>query len=171
MQNERNNECLFISKVTKGYAAQMVDIYNFYVRESVATFDMEEWSQAMMEERINCLASRYPFFVCVSTEGTVKGYCYVHPWKEKKAYSSTLESTIYVAPNCRGEGIGTLLMERLILECRNEGVRVIVACITAGNEASEALHKKLGFEKVSHFRKVGIKFGVWLDVVDYELIF
>ena len=61
-------------------------------------------------------------------------------------------------------------MERLIEECRREGYRALIACITEGNAASDALHLRLGFKQVSHFERVGLKFGRWLDVVDYELL-
>ena len=62
------------------------------------------------------------------------------------------------------------LMLHLIEECRRYGLHALIACITEGNEASYALHEKLGFEKVSYFREVGRKFGKWLGIVDYELI-
>ena len=61
-------------------------------------------------------------------------------------------------------------MSHLVADCRAIGLKALVACITDGNAASNALHEKLGFRKVSHFEKVGLKFGRWLDVVDYELI-
>lgn len=60
--------------------------------------------------------------------------------------------------------------ERLDEECRRDGYRALIACVTEGNAASDALHLRLGFKKVSHFKKVGLKFGRWLDVVDYELL-
>ena len=63
-----------------------------------------------------------------------------------------------------------MLMERLIADCREAGLHVLIACITADNEASCRFHEKLGFEKVSEFRQVGRKFDRWLDVADYELI-
>ena len=61
-------------------------------------------------------------------------------------------------------------MQRLIAECRGRGCHALIACITANNEASKSLHAKLGFVQVSHFKGVGLKFGQWLDVVDYELL-
>ena len=69
----------------------------------------------------------------------------------------------------RGAGIGRKLTEKLVDECRKRGYRALIACITDGNQASIKLHEKLGFKKVSHFEKVGIKFGGELDVIDLEL--
>ena len=98
------------------------------------------------------------------------GYCYAHAWKERVAYSHTLETTIYLHPQYCHQGIGTLLMQRLIALCRAQGVHVLIVCITGGNEGSIALHRALGFEQQSCFKEVGRKLGAWLDVVDLALI-
>ena len=115
------------------------------------------------------LAHLSDILICLHHDEVV-GYCYAHAWKEKAAYKYTLETTVYLSPGYKGKGIGRQLMERLIEECRVGGYHALIACITEGNEASCSLHEKLGFRKVSHFEKVGLKFGRWLDVVDYELI-
>ena len=75
-----------------------------------------------------------------------------------------------MAPSHTGKVIGKELMLHLIEECRRYGLHALIACITEGNEASYALHEKLGFEKVSYFRGVGRKFGKRLGIVEYELI-
>ena len=61
-------------------------------------------------------------------------------------------------------------MHKLIEECKQRNYHSLIACITQGNEVSNLLHTKLGFMQVSHYREVGMKFGKWLDVIDYELI-
>ena len=143
-----------ITEVTTKDSTEITAIYNHYIRESVATFDTEEWSVEKMSERIQTLSSAYPYIVFRMPEGKIGGFCYAHPWKEKDAYSRTLETTVYVSPEYTGRGIFLTL----------------IACITEGNESSFRLHEKLGFERVSHFKKVGMKFGKYLDVIDYELI-
>ena len=82
----------------------------------------------------------------------------------------TLETTVYVSPEYTGRGIGKQLMNELIRICRESNFLTLIACITEGNENSFSLHRKLGFEQVSHFKKVGTKFNRSLDVIDYELI-
>lgn len=159
-----------ITEVSTSDAIQIAAIYNYYVRESVATFDTEEWSVEKMSERIQSLSSSYPYLVYRTPEGNIAGYCYVHPWKEKDAYSRTLETTVYISPEHTGKGIGKALMEELISICRKRNYLTLIACITEGNENSFKLHERLGFERVSHFKKVGMKFGRYLDVIDYELI-
>ncbi|MBM6890800.1 GNAT family N-acetyltransferase [Bacteroides caecigallinarum] len=159
-----------ITEVTIKDVTEITAIYNHYIRESVATFDTEEWSVEKMSERIQALSSAYPYIVFRMPEGKIGGFCYAHPWKEKDAYSRTLETTVYVSPEYTGRGIGQKLMEELIDICRKRGFTTLIACITEGNENSFSLHRKLGFEQVSHFKKVGTKFNRSLDVIDYELI-
>ena len=159
-----------IKKVLVSDAEQIANIYNHYIRESVATFDTQEWTVEKMSERIEALSCSYPYLVYKTTEGYIAGFCYAHPWKEKDAYSRTLETTVYVDPEYTGQGIGKKLMQELINICREKKFMTLIACITEGNNSSFILHEKLGFERVSHFKKVGMKFGKYLDVIDYELI-
>jgi phosphinothricin acetyltransferase len=144
-------------------------IYNHYVRESSATFETEPVTEGEMRNRILSISAHFPYLVD-EENGVITGYCYAHPWKARAAYQYTLETTVYLAPEFIGKGIGRLLMERLIEESRSSGFRALIACITAENESSCSFHERLGFEKVSHFVKVGEKFGRRLDVVDYELL-
>ena len=150
-------------------AGAIVAIYNKYIEQSVITFETEPLREETMRSRIAEISSRYPYFVYEAEDG-ILGYCYAHPWKEKAAYKYTLETTIYLSPRCTGKGIGKQLMRKLVEECRLRGYRALIACITEGNEASNSLHLKLGFKRVSHFEKVGLKLGRWLDVDDYELL-
>lgn len=150
-------------------AKAITDIYNKYIEHSTVTFETDVVSEVRMLHRIQEISSHFPYLVYEEC-GRVRGYCYAHAWKEREAYRNTLETTVYLAPGCQGKGIGRLLMEALIGECRRRGYHALVACITADNEASCALHEKLGFEQVSRFKEVGMKFGKWLDVVDYELL-
>lgn len=149
-------------------AGAIAAIYNEYILHSVITFDTEPVTEADMRSLILNIAKNHPCLV-YEEDGVVKGYCYAHTWKTKAAYRATWETTLYLSKDVQGRGIGTCLMTRLIAESRRFGCRALIACITEGNEASERLHLKLGFQKVSHFRKVGMKSGRLLDVVDYEL--
>ena len=89
----------------------------------------------------------------------MKGYCYAHAWKERSAYRYTAETTVYLSSDITGRDIKADLMRRLIAECKEMGLKVLIACITVGNAASNALHESLGFRQVSRFKKVGLKFG------------
>ena len=158
-----------IREATPRDARAIVEIYNEYIERGVETFETEPLSEEEMRARVVAIAADYPYLV-YEERGEVIGYCYAHAWKERAAYRYTLETTVYLAPRHRGRGIGRTLMERLIEACRARGYKALIACVTAENEASVALHARLGFRKVSHFERVGMKFGRWLDVVDYEML-
>lgn len=158
-----------IRTVTENDAAAITDIYNYYVCETTVSFETAPLSVGEMLRRIRTISAEFPYFVA-EEEGRVVGYSYAHLWKEREAYRHTWEVTIYLDKDCKGRGIGSLLMSRLIDACRaREDCSQLIACITAENAASIAFHSRMGFEKVSHFKRVGYKFGRWLDVVDMEL--
>lgn len=158
-----------IREVRPDDAAQIAEIYNRYILETTISFETQPLSAEDMRIRIEEISSYFPYFVA-ENNGKLTGYCYAHPWKERAAYCKTLETTIYLASEAKGKGLGTRLMTQLIKECRNRGYHALIACITAENEESCQFHERLGFKKVSHFEQVGQKFGRWLDVADYELM-
>lgn len=149
-------------------AADIVEIYNRYIADTTVTFEIEPISVCEMQKRISDIASSFPYFV-YEDEGRVAGYAYVHRWKERAAYAHTLETTVYLNPDIRHSGIGTALMQHIINECRTQGYKVLIACITAENSDSLEFHRHLGFTQASLFHNVGEKFGRFLDVIDMEL--
>lgn len=149
-------------------APALAAIYNEYVLNTTISFETEAISTSQMAERIAGFAADFPYLVC-EKNGVVLGHCYAHRWKERAAYAHTWESTIYLDEQACSQGVGTALMQELIARCRAQGCRVLIACITQGNERSCRFHESLGFRQVSHFHTVGEKFGKLLDVVDYEL--
>ncbi|WP_455674592.1 N-acetyltransferase family protein [Phocaeicola sp.] len=158
-----------IRRVKLQDAKAVTAIYNEYIMHSTVTFETEPLREEDMRGRMAEISASFPYFV-YEEEGKVVGYCYAHGWKQRSAYRNTLETTVYIHAGHQGKGIGKALMEKLIGECRREGYHALIACLTEPNEASTALHAALGFQKVSHFKEVGLKFGRWLDVSDYELL-
>ena len=143
-------------------------IYNHYVTETTVSFETKPLTVSEMAARIEDIASQYPY--CVYEEdGRVLGYCYAHRWKERAAYGCTAETTVYLAPEAIGRGIGRALMTEIIDWCRSLLFKSLIACITAENTASIDFHRSLGFTQVSDFKEVGYKFGRYLDVVDLQL--
>lgn len=159
-----------IRNITQQDIPSITTIYREYVLHSTATFEIEPPTEQQMQARIESFAAHYPCLVYETDDHRIAGYCYAHPWKEKAAYQHTLETTIYLDPSQKGKGIGKQLMEQLVNTCRNQRHHALIACITAENRPSCAFHEALGFEQVSLFKEVGIKFGRLLDVADYELI-
>ncbi|MDR0836019.1 MAG: GNAT family N-acetyltransferase [Tannerella sp.] len=157
-----------IRKARPEDAPNIVKIYNYYVENSVITFDIEPVSVEEMREKITAILQNYPYLV-YEENGSILGYCYVSAWKKRYAYRTTVESTVYIDKNHHQRGIGKALMIRLIEELKKTDIHAIIACITIPNEKSISLHEKLGFKQVSEFKEVGFKFGKWLDVGDWEL--
>jgi phosphinothricin acetyltransferase len=83
-------------------------------------------------------------------------------------YRFTCENSVYVAADARNRGVGSLLLAPLIPAAEERGLHSIIAAIDAANDVSIRLHAKFGFEQVGHFKRVGYKFGRWLDVVYME---
>lgn len=161
-------ENMLIRKVRPEDYGEIAEIYRHYVEDTDISFELVAPTVEEMERRIESFAAKYPCIVC-EVDGHIAGYCYAHAWKERPAYSRTLETTVYLSPRFTGRGIGTALMKRLIADCRETGFGALIACITRGNEASCRMHERLGFTQASLFLGVGMKFGRSLDVVDYQL--
>ncbi len=159
-----------IRPVTLEDAGAIVDIYNYFITDTTVTFEVQPLTVEEMAERIREISARFPYFV-YEEDGRVLGYCYAHLWKERAAYSKTLETTVYLHKDATHRGIGSMMVNHLVDLCRDEGYHALIACITEGNEASVKMHEKLGFRQVSEYKEVGRKFGEWLGVVDLELLF
>ena len=159
----------YIREATVDDAARIAEIYKHFVLHTTISFETEPLSTEAMAARIADIQREYPYFVQIADDDRIAGFCYVHRWKERAAYARTVENSIYIDPEYQGRGYGRGMMEHLIEACRQRGIKVIIACITGGNERSCELHRRLGFTQVSLFKNVGQKFGQILDVVDYEM--
>lgn len=161
---------MIIREVISADCVAMTDIYNYYIEATTITFETVKLEPEDMTKRIRMfLSAGYPCLVA-EEDGRVVGYCYAHPWKEKSAYSATLETTVYVAPGQDRRGTGRALMSELIKRCRESGTHALIACVTAENAYSIEFHRRLGFKEVSRFEQVGFKHGRWLDVIDMEML-
>lgn len=169
---DNNTNTFTLRPVRETDAEQIARIYNRYVLQTTVSFETEALTVAQMLQRIRQISENFPYYVLTPAgdEEKVVGYCCAHPWKERRAYYLTYEVTIYLDPENKGRGGGRLMMERLVDDCRRMGCRALIACITTENTASIAFHGKMGYKEVSHFRKVGHKFGRFLDVTDMELL-
>jgi phosphinothricin acetyltransferase len=150
-------------------ATRLVEIYNHYVERTVVTFEETPIDVAEMRRRVTATTARWPWLVG-EHEGSVAGYACASAWKSRSAYRFAVESTIYLAPELHGRGLGTTLYRALIAELRNRDVHCVIGGISLPNAASVALHEKLGFAKIGEFREVGRKLGRWVDVGYWELI-
>lgn len=144
-------------------ASQICGIYNHHVRETVVTFEETPVSVDEMARRIGAVTEKWPWFVW-EEQGAIAGYAYATLWKERSAYRFSVESTVYVAQSQIRRGVGAALYGALIPELDARGAHCVVGGIALPNDASVALHEKLGFVKIGHFSEIGFKFGRWVDV-------
>lgn len=148
---------------TPADAAAICAIYNYYIRDTVVTFEEMPLDTAAMAERIADVSSRFPWIVA-EEGGEIVGYAYGTAWKPRSAYRFTVESTVYLAPQYTGRGLGVSLYSALLGDLRRRGFHSVVGCIALPNAASVALHEKLGFKKIGVFPAAGWKFDRWVDV-------
>lgn len=148
-------------------APALAEIYNFYISNSVVTFDEDPQTNLFWEEKINFLASQnFPCLVAESDTGEILGFAYVGPWRQKSAFRKTVEDSIYIRPAATGKRIGTQLLGSLIDRSTQAGIKEIVAVISdSGAESSIRLHEQFGFKRQGHLAKVGFKFGRWLGTI------
>jgi L-amino acid N-acyltransferase YncA len=146
---------------------QIVEIYNYYIRNSVVTFDLDAMSMDEWKQKFEWVQSlKLPFVVAESAGGQILGFAYVAPWRQKAAYRRTVEDSIYLRPAAIGKRVGTKLLTEIIERSKAAGVKEIVAVISdKGAESSIALHESFGFKHQGHLAKVGFKFGRWLGTV------
>ncbi len=145
----------------------VTEIYNYYIANSVVTFDIDSMTNADWESKFHYIQGLgLPFIVAETDSKQVIGFAYVAPWRQKAAYRRTVEDSIYLRPAATGNRVGTKLLKSLIEASKAAGVKEIVAVISdKGAESSIALHESFGFSKQGQLGKVGFKFGRWLGVV------
>jgi phosphinothricin acetyltransferase len=108
-------------------------------------------------------------WVVAEVNDRVVGYAYASKWKGRCAYRFSVESSVYVATDHTGQGIGSKLYDALLDRLRAGKTHVVIGGIALPNEGSVALHERLGFRKVAHFNEVGFKFERWIDVGYWQI--
>lgn len=151
-------------------AVRIAAIYNHYVANTVITFELDPVPVEEMAARVGEVhAQGLPWLVAEAGDA-VLGYAYAMRWRARAAYRHSVESSIYLAPEAVGRGIGRALYAGLIAELRRLDVHTVIGGAAQPNPASAALHAALGFDEVAHFRETGYKFGQWIDVVYWQLL-
>lgn len=100
--------------------------------------------------------------------GIVRGWAAVSPVSSRTVYAGVAETSVYVAQDCRGQGVGDALLEQLIAESEKNGIWMLQASLFPENEASSALHKRYGFRSVGRRERIGKLNGVWRDTLLLE---
>lgn len=148
----------------------LLAIYNYEVINSTATFDLnpktsEQWTEWFLAHNTN----NHPLIVAV-IDSQVAGFASLSPYREKEAYKSTVELSVYVHSDFRQRGVATALMQEIIRMAKEDEVtRTVVSVITSENDVSAQLHLKMGFTYCGTIHQAGEKFGRYLDISNFEL--
>ncbi len=157
--------------MTLGDAAAIARIYNYYVTDTIVTFEEEPVGEHEIVDRIvEVQSAGLPWLVAEQGQDIV-GYAYASKWKGRIGYRFAVEVTVYLDQGFVKRGVGSLLYAELLKQLKAAGVRTAIGGIALPNDASVRVHEKFGFEKVAHFKDNGIKFDRWIDVGYWQLIF
>lgn len=157
----------------------LLEIYNYEVLHGMATLDIhprtmeqwEEWFNEHGKENHPLLVAEIEDDEAQQGAGRIAGYATLSSYRTKEAYASTVELSVYIAPDFRRRGVASRLMEEILKLAReDERTHLVVSVITSGNEASAALHNKFGFTFAGNIPEAGVKFGEYQGIDQYYLI-
>lgn len=161
----------FVSCTYDRHASAILDIFNDAILHSTALYDYQPRTPESMVGWFKAReTSAFPVIGVESGAGELLGFASYGNFRAFPAYKYSVEHSVYVRKDQRGQGIGLMLMEKLIEAARAQDLHVMVGGIDAANTASIALHRKLGFEHAGTIRQAGFKFGRWLDLAYYQLL-
>ncbi|PWH82776.1 phosphinothricin acetyltransferase [Algibacter marinivivus] len=149
-------------------AQELLEIYNYYVINTTANFDIEPLSLETFTKKLNHIIPNYPYIV-YEENNEILGYAYGSRFRPRPAYDFVAESTVYVKHTAHGKQIGTKLYEELIRLLKKTDLHSVLGVLTIPNDASIKLHEKLGFEQVANLKEVGMKFGEWQNIGIWQL--
>jgi phosphinothricin acetyltransferase len=146
--------------------AAITRIYAHAVANGTASFELEPPDEAEMARRRQALMARNFPYIVAELAGAVAGYAYTGPYRDRRAYDWCVEDSLYIAPEFHRQGIGRLLLTRLVAESEARGFRQMIAVIgDSTNTASVAVHAAVGFRLIGNLQSIGFKHGRWLDTV------
>lgn len=148
----------------------ILNIFNEVVLKGTAVYC---YLPESLETKVNWFNDRvnagYPVFTAVLS-GNVIGYASYGKFHDRPAYKYSVEHSVFVDKDFRGQGVAKLLLQELIRDAVKKQYHTIIGCIDAENEASIKLHEKFGFEIVGNLKQVGYKFDRWLDMKMLQLV-
>lgn len=161
---------MIIRKAEKSDLKAILEIYNYEILNGTATLDIAPRTIEQHTAWFNTHnTGNHPLYVAVDGENVV-GYVSLSTYREKEAYTSTCELSVYVHHKRQGEGIATELMKHILSVARaDKTIHTVVSVITSGNEASVNLHKKFGFEYCGTITNAAVKFDRYIDIENYRI--
>ena len=163
------DNAITLRMATPDDAAAVCALYNWYVRHGVQTFQYAPSTVEDYRVNIEQVLQNAPFLLAESADGRLQGFACAHPWRTREAFAWDVETTVYCAPDCVGQGVGGRLYRALLALLKQQGYHQAYALVTGCNTRSKVFHKALGFKKNAVERHTGYKFGQWLDL-EYWLL-
>ncbi|MDE0521891.1 MAG: GNAT family N-acetyltransferase [Boseongicola sp.] len=152
---------MIIRPAVEGDAGRLAEIQNPVIRDTAITFNPRERSETEMRVAVR----DRPCFLVAEVGGRVMGFASYDQFRKGPGYARTVEHTIVISEEGRGQGMGRALMDAIVEHARDAGIGSIWAGVSGENPAGVAFHASLGFEEVARLPKVGYKFGRWMDLV------
>ncbi|MBS0361648.1 MAG: N-acetyltransferase [Proteobacteria bacterium] len=160
---------MIVRPATEADAAALAAIYGDAVLHGFGTFEEVPPSAADMDARRRAIQDQGLPYLVAEKDGQVLGFAYAGPFRPRAAYRYTLEDSVYVSPDAKGQGVGRAVLGAVITACEALGVRQLMAVIgDSGNSGSVGLHRSLGFEQTGVGKSVGFKHGRWVDIVHMQ---
>lgn len=155
----------------RSHAEQILAILNEAIANSTALYDYHPRTLAMMDTWFDAKEKgQYPVIGAVDEQHRLLGFASYGAFRNWPAYKYSVEHSVYVDKDCRGRGVGALLLEAVVARARLQQYHTVIGGIDATNGVSIALHTRFGFQFCGRVRHAGFKFGRWLDLDFYQLI-
>ncbi|HWV98069.1 MAG TPA: GNAT family N-acetyltransferase [Candidatus Acidoferrum sp.] len=153
------------------YSDQILAILNEAILNSTALYDYKPRTPEMMLGWFEAKKKgNYPVMGAVTETGGLMGFASYGPFRAWPAYKYTVEHSVYVGAEFRGQGIGKRLLQEVVAAAQAQDYHVLVGGIDSQNAVSIRLHERFGFQHAGTVRQAGFKFGRWLDLAFYQLI-
>lgn len=160
---------MIVRDATEADAPALAAIYADAVLHGFGTFEEDPPSAADMDSRRRAVQEKGLPYLVAELDGQVLGFAYAGPFRPRAAYRYTLEDSVYVSPDAKGQGVGRAVLSAVIAACEALGIRQLMAVIgDSANAGSIGLHRSLGFEQTGVGRSVGFKHGRWVDIVHMQ---
>ena len=156
-------------EIRNEHLPEVLEIYNYYVLNTTATFHAHVLTIEEMRDLVIFDDTKYKSFV-IEDDDKICGYVILTQHKKREAYDGTAEVTVYLKPDFKGKGIGSLAVKYIEDFARTKKIHVLIATICGDNFESIKLFERSGFTKCAHYKEVGHKFGRFLDLVAYHKI-
>lgn len=147
--------------------SRMLDIYNYYIENTTATFDLGKVSMEEFKDRVFINNSRYKSFLVFMNNQFI-GFTFLTQFRKKPAYVNTAELGLYLKPEFTAKGIGIEIVNYMEKVAKENHFDMLVASISGENIPSLKLFRKMGYTQCAHYKDIAVKFGRKVDLIDFQ---